>query len=142
MSLVTLAELNDLLAAHAFTRRLGAEVVSVGDGACTLAVPHHPEHLRPGGIVSGPIYMHAADVAFWLAVKTRLGLDDPSVTSSLNTAFLGSARQEGFSCAAQVLRVGGRLIYGVAECAAGSRLLTHHTLTYARPATPRGGSKG
>jgi len=93
MSLVTLAELNDLLAAHAFTRRLGAEVVSVGDGACTLAVPHHPEHLRPGGIVSGPIYMHAADVAFWLAVKTRLGLDDPSVTSSLNTAFLGTARR-------------------------------------------------
>ena len=39
MSLVTLAELNDLLAAHAFTRRLGAEVVSVGDGAWSTCGP-------------------------------------------------------------------------------------------------------
>ncbi len=131
--LVTARALNALLAAHAFTRRLGARVTSVGPGECGLHVPYHPEHDRPGGIVSGQLYMHAADVAFWFAVKTLLGLDDASVTSSLGTAFLGSARAEGFTCSARVLKLGGRLVYGVAECRAGPRVLTHHTLTYARP---------
>jgi len=133
MAAVTVAELNALLAAHDFTRRLDAEVTAVGDGECTLDVPYRPEHDRPGGIVSGQLYMHAADVAFWFAIKTRLGLEDASVTSALNTAFLGSARRERFRCHARVLRLGGRLIYGVAECSSGTRPLTHHTLTYARP---------
>ena len=133
MVAVTVAQLDALLGAHEFTRRLRAAVRAVGDGECTLEIPYHPEHDRPGGIVSGQLYMHAADVAFWFAIKTRLGLDDGSVTSALNTAFLGSARQEGFTCRARVLRLGGRLVYGTAECSSGSRPLTHHTLTYARP---------
>ena len=136
MPAVTPAELAALLDAHAFTSRLRASVARVGDGECELAVPYHPEHDRPGGIVSGQLYMHAADVAFWFAIKTTLGLDDGSVTSQMTTAFLGSAREEGFTCRARVLRVGRRLVYGTAECAAGDRLLTHHTLTYAR-AAPR-----
>ncbi len=131
----TVAELNTLLAAHEFTRRLGAVVAAIGDGRCVLEVPYRAEHDRPGGIVAGYLYMHAADVAFWFAIKTRLGIEDGSVTSAMTTAFLGSACQEGFRCAARVLRMGRRLVYGVAECAAGDRILTHHTLTYARPAS-------
>ncbi len=107
---------------------------AVGEGECTIEVPYHPEHDRPGGIVSGQLYMHAADVAFWFAVKTLLGLEDASVTSQMTTAFLGSARAEGFICRARVLRCGKRLVYGTAECTAGERVLTHHTLTYARGA--------
>jgi acyl-coenzyme A thioesterase PaaI-like protein len=132
---VTVDELNALLAAHEFTRRPGFRVSSLGDGECELAAPYSREYDRPGGVVSGQLYMHAADVAFWLAIKTRLGLKDGSVTSGMTTAFLGSAREEGFSCRARLLRLGQRLIYGEAECSAAGRLLTHHTLTYARPAT-------
>jgi acyl-coenzyme A thioesterase PaaI-like protein len=132
MPLVTVAELNALLRQHEFTRRLGAVVTAVGEGTCTLAVPYRVEHDRPGGILSGQVYMHAADVGLWLAIKTRLGLDDPSVTSAMTTAFLASARQEEVTCVATVLRLGKRLVYGTAECRAGPRLLTHHTLTYAR----------
>jgi acyl-coenzyme A thioesterase PaaI-like protein len=135
MLLVSIAELNELLAAHEFTRRPGFQVTSIGDGECELSVPYSAEYERPGGVASGQLYMHAADVAFWLAIKTRLGLDDGSLTSGMTTAFLGSARREGFSCRARILRLGQRLIYGEAECSAGGRLLSHHTLTYARPAT-------
>ena len=129
-----MAELNGLLAQHEFTRRPGFRVTSAGEGECELAVPYRAEYERPGGIVSGQLYVHAADVAFWLAVKTRLGLDDGSVTSGLNSAFLASAGREPFVCRARVLKVGARLVYGEAECVAGVRLLTHHTLTYARAA--------
>jgi uncharacterized protein (TIGR00369 family) len=126
------SELNRLLDTHDFTRRMGLRVVSLGDGECELAVPYGSEFDRPGGIVSGQVFMHAADVAFWLAIKTRLGLDDASVTSSMTTAFLGSASREALRCHARVLKLGRRLIYGCAECSAGDRPVTHHTLTYAR----------
>jgi acyl-coenzyme A thioesterase PaaI-like protein len=119
MLLTNVAELNQLLEAHEFTRRMSLRVVSLGDGECELDVPYRPEHDRPGGIVSGQVYMHAADVAFWLAIKTRLGIGDASVTSSMTTAFLGSTSREGVRCRATVLK-------------------THHTLTYARMPSAQG----
>lgn len=36
---------------------------------------------RPGGMVSGHVYMAAADVAMWLAIKTRPGLADADLRS-------------------------------------------------------------
>ena len=132
MSWVTVSRLNDLLAEHEFTRRMGMRVLSLGEGECVLEVPYLPEYDRPGGIASGQVYTHAADVAFWLAIKTRLGMDDASVTSSMTTAFLGSVSREPLVCHARVLRLGRRLVYGTVECTAGDRLVAHHTLTYAR----------
>ena len=127
---VSVEELNLLLESLEFTRRYGFRVISAGDGTCELFVPYLPENDRPGGIVSGQVYMHSADVAFWFAVKTRLGTDEEYVTSSMTTAFLGSARGHEFTCHARVIKAGRRLIYGDAECRAGERTLTHHTLTY------------
>jgi acyl-coenzyme A thioesterase PaaI-like protein len=129
-SKATVQELNQLLESHAFTKRYGFRVISAGDGDCELLVPYLPEHDRPGGIVSGQVYMHAADVAFWCAVKTRLGMAEEYVTSSMTSAFLGSARAQEFACHARLIKSGRRLIYGEAECRAGERVLTHHTLTY------------
>jgi uncharacterized protein (TIGR00369 family) len=126
-------ELERLLEATHFTSGRGLRVVSLGDGTCTLRVPFRPAMERPGGIVAGEFYMSAADVAFWCAMKTRLGLDDASTTSHLGTAFLASARSEDFDCMATVLRWGRRLVYGTAECRTlEGKLLTHHTLTYVR----------
>jgi acyl-coenzyme A thioesterase PaaI-like protein len=131
--LVEAADLQALLARHRFSRRLGLKVVELGEGSCTVRVPFRRAFERPGAIVSGDVYMSAADIAFWLAIKTFAGLDDPSVTSHLTTTFLSAARQEPFLCTARVLRRGRRILYGVAECTAGERLLSHHTLTYMRP---------
>jgi len=128
--MVGVEELNRLLESRPFTQRYGFRVVAVGDGTCEMHVPYLAEHDRPGGMVSGQVYMHAADVAFWLAVKTRLGMAEEYVTSNMTTAFLGSARGQEFSCHARVIKAGRRLIYGEAECRAGDKTLTHHTLTY------------
>lgn len=126
-------ELQRLLSEVAFTRNLGFTLSELGDGHCSIRVPFQEAFERPGGIVSGQVFMAAADVAMWLAIKTKLGLTDSSVTAEMKTNFLGSARKEEFRCRAQVLKVGRRLIYGVAECAdSKGRLLTHSTLTYIR----------
>jgi uncharacterized protein (TIGR00369 family) len=128
------AELQRVLEGAAFAAPYGFRVESAGDGECTLVAPFRETHERPGGIVSGPVFMTAADVAMWLAILSRLGPADRSVTSGMTTAFLSAARREDFRCTARIVRVGRRSIYGVAECVAGdSRLLSHHTVTYTRP---------
>jgi uncharacterized protein (TIGR00369 family) len=126
-------DLEQLLAEVAFTRNFGFAVKEIGDGECTLEVPFQAAFERPGGVVSGQVFMAAGDVAMWLAIKTRLGLSDPSVTAEMKTNFLGAARNQGFFCTAKLLKVGRRLIYGTAECTdAHGRLLAHSTVTYIR----------
>ena len=56
-------------------------------------------------IVSGQVFMAAADVAMWLAIKTKLGLADSSVTAEMKTNFLGAAQKEGFCCTAKALKL-------------------------------------
>jgi len=126
-------ELEQLLADVAFTRSFGFALNGIGDGQCSIDVPFQKAFERPGGIVSGQVFMAAADVAMWLAIKTKLGLADSCVTAEMKINFLGRAKKEGFRCTATVLKLGRRLVYGVAECVdSGGRLLTHHTITYIR----------
>ena len=131
---MTAHELQQLLQDVAFTRSYGFSLHAIADGECTLNVQFQEAFERPGGIVSGQVFMAAADVAMWLAIMTRLGKTDTSVTVELQTAFLASARREDFSGTAKILKLGKRLIYGEATCMShAGTLLTHHTITYIRP---------
>jgi len=135
---VTIKQLQRLLSDDtAFTKAYAFVVAAIAPGSCTLEVPHLPHFERPGGIVSGQVYMTAADVAMWLAIKTLRGLDDPSVTSQMQTHFLRSVSREGFTCKAVVRSLGRRTAFGVAECLSlEGQLLAHHTLTYVTPGRP------
>ena len=129
----TPSQLDALLREVAFTRSLGLTVTEVGDGRCKLSVPYRAAFERPGGIVSGQVLMAAADVAMWLAIKTRLGLDDDSVTAHMTTNFLSTVCGVAFTCTAKIVKLGRRLVYGVAECTDGEgRLVAHHAITYMR----------
>ncbi|GAC1550617.1 MAG: hypothetical protein NVS2B7_26700 [Herpetosiphon sp.] len=126
-----------------FLMDYGFELDRIGDGMCTLLIPFAERWARPGGFVSGPLYMAAADVAMWFAVMTRLGPEEQEAdgrvrgaffTSDMQTAFLNAARSEDVVCGATVLKMGRRLIFGVVECRSrDGRLLTHHTLSLVRP---------
>lgn len=130
---VTKDELTQLLASSPFIRSYRFALANAAEGQCTILVPFQDVFERPGGIVSGPVFMAAADVAMWLAIKTKLGLADGSLTAEMKTSFLSGARNEDFHCTARVLKCGRRLIFGLAECVNNrGALLTHHTLTYIR----------
>jgi acyl-coenzyme A thioesterase PaaI-like protein len=116
----TETELRHLLAEVPFTRAYGFRLHAIAPGQCTLDVPFQPLFERPGGIVGGQVFMAAADVAMWLAIMTRLGSSDGSVTAAMTSAFLGAARHEPFRCTARVVKLGRRLVYGVAESVSGS----------------------
>jgi len=126
-------ELQALLDRSRFLRPWGFRVVAVGEGGCTLELPHRRALERPGGIINGPALMAAADCAMWLAIKARIGMEHDALTSELNTAFLSPANGKSVYCTARILKFGKRRIYGVAECHdRKGTLYTHHTLTYAR----------
>jgi uncharacterized protein (TIGR00369 family) len=121
------------LAAAPFNAYFRFRVGALAEGSCTLEVPFHEEFLRPGDVVSGPVFMAAADAATWLAIASLRGTEESWVTADLKTAFLRPARHEPFRCTARLLKVGRQLIYAVADCVRrDSTLLSHHTVTYAR----------
>jgi uncharacterized protein (TIGR00369 family) len=134
---VTLAatrdELERVLASAAFNAHYRFRRGDVGGGECRVEVPFRDEFERPGGVVSGPVFMAAADAAIWLAVLSVRGAAEQWVTVDLTTAFLRAARREPFSCTARLLRTGRQVIYAVAECVRPDGVvLTHHMGTYAR----------
>ena len=132
-------ELERWLATAAFNAYSQFRLHEFGAGECTIDVPFRDEFERPGGAVSGPVFMAAADVAIWLAVVTRGGAEETWVTVDLKTAFLRAARREPFTCTARVLKLGRQLVYAVAECAREDKTpLTHHTGIYARIPDERG----
>lgn len=133
MSRASKAALSALLRNSKFVSQWGFKVVSVSDEACTIAMPFRKALERPGGTVNGPAFMAAADCAMWIAIKRHIGMEHDAVTSELNTAFLNAARRETVYCTGRILKLGKRIIYGVAEChSKAGRIFTHHTVTYAR----------
>lgn len=129
----TREDLEQLLASTRFNSYFRFRVASIGTGECTLDVEFREDFERPGGVVSGPVFMAAADAATWLAILTRRGTHEMWVTADFGTAFLRAARAERFTCRARVLKLGRQLAYGVAECIrADGAILTHHTVTYAK----------
>lgn len=130
---VTEPELSHLLSQVSSIKHYGFQLHSFSAGECSIRVPFQKDLERPGGSVGGQVFMAAADVAMWLAIMTRLGPRDGSVTAEMKTNFLSGARQEDILCQAKILKLGRRLIYGVAECTnPEGKLLTHHTITYIR----------
>lgn len=130
---VTAQEIQAVLLQTPFAKIYNIALASLDDGECALRIPFSKATERPGGIVAGPVYMAAADVAMWFAIMTKLGANAPTVTTELNSTFLSSARQEEIVAKARVLKLGKNQIFGVAECRTlDGKLLTHHTLTYVK----------
>jgi len=130
---VTEAELQKLLGESEFFKVYQYKLYSFGEGECTLEVPYQKLWERPGGVTCGPVFMAVADVTMWFAIMTRLGIAkaEMAVTVEMKTNFLSGAKQDNILCKAKVLKLGRRLIYGVAECMnPEGKLFTHHTLTY------------
>src|SRR5438034_11200997 len=69
-------ELERWLATAAFNTYYRFRLREFGEGECTIDVPFRDEFKRPGGAISGPVFMAAADVAIWLAVVTRRGAEE------------------------------------------------------------------
>jgi acyl-coenzyme A thioesterase PaaI-like protein len=131
----TVHDLQAILDRSPFVRQYGFRVESAAADTSTVFCPGRPDALRPDGIMSGPVFMAAADVAMWMAIIHTLGPDAVSaITVEMKTTFISALKgAQDFRCTANILKAGSRMVFGTADCRdLNGRVLTHHTMTYFR----------
>lgn len=83
-------------------------VEDAGDGWAVARRIQGSEHIRPGGIISGPSVFALADGALAYACSTKIGLEPMAFTSELSIRCLRPAIGSQLRARAEVLSVGRR----------------------------------
>jgi len=112
-------------------------VESVGEKFSRIKWPVSHEDLRPGGTVSGPSLMTAADVALYVAILGEIGIVPLAVTTNLNISFLRKpAPDKDLIAECRLIKLGRTLAMGdVFIYSEGSEQAVAHAVgTYAIPA--------
>jgi uncharacterized protein (TIGR00369 family) len=136
---VSAAELAEMGEEHVpIVGMMAMQVESVLPGRVTIRVPYRDEFLRPGGTISGPVLMAAADFAMYGVVLSLIGRVDLAVTTSLNINFLRRPPPGDVLAKARILKLGRRLAVGEVFLHAGveEELVAHVTATYSIPPQP------
>ncbi len=112
------------------------EIEAIGPMSARVRLKHHPDHLRPGGTISGPSLFALADLALYVAVLAQLGRVPLAVTTNLNINFLRKPAPGDVVGEARLMKLGKRLAVGeVALHSLGqAAMVAHATGTYSIPA--------
>lgn len=104
-------------------------------GYAQIRFPFQEKRLRPGGTISGPTMMAAADTAMYAAILASLGQVAMAVTSNLNINFLQRPQPADLIAEARILKLGKRLAYCEVEisCEGAEDLVAHATGSYSIP---------
>lgn len=111
-------------------------IEAVGPGTATVRIKVGIDELRPGGTVSGPVMMTAADLALYVAILGEVGIVPLAVTTSMTINFL---RKPAANCdiigVCRLLKTGRTLIMGEVSIYSdgGDEPVAHVTGTYAIP---------
>ncbi len=137
---MTLEEVRAFLAEE-FEQVFGADngmtLEAAGGGEAIVRVRPLWRHRRPGGIVSGPTLMTAADAAAYAALLSEGDAAKMAVTTNLSINFLRAAPADAdILTRCRVIKGGKRLAVLEAEATAEGRegMIAHTVLTYAFPA--------
>jgi uncharacterized protein (TIGR00369 family) len=96
-----------------FPQAVGIGVIeALTEDGLRLRVPFRPEYLRPGGTLSGPTLMTAADTSIYFLILARLGPIPLAVTTSLDIHFLRRPAARDLIADARLLKLGKRLAVG------------------------------
>jgi uncharacterized protein (TIGR00369 family) len=122
-----------------FPQAVGVGVIeAVAVDGLRLRVPFRPEYLRPGGTLSGPTLMTAADTAVYFLILARLGPVPLAVTTSLDIHFLRRPAARDVIAEARLLKLGRRLAVGdvLLRVDGDSEPVAQANVTYALPERP------
>lgn len=104
--------MNEYLKTMPFAYENGLRVVEMGDKRAVCKWIHREDQLRPGGYIPGPTQFHLADLCFWFAVFTAIGVEPMSVTMDLSITFLRPAVGGDLMAETKIESVGRSRIYG------------------------------
>lgn len=114
----------------------GIKILHTDDGLAQIVLPFRDWMLRPGGTLSGPAMMTAADVAMYALILSAYGPELLAVTSDLNMRFLAKPQAKDLVATARFLKAGRRLLVmsvDVCNRNAPDALLAQVTGSYVRP---------
>jgi uncharacterized protein (TIGR00369 family) len=111
-------------------------IEEVGRMSATVRLNHHPDHLRPGGTISGPTMFALSDLALYVAILHEIGRVKLAVTTSVTINFLRRPEPADLLGKAKLMKLGKRLAVGeVALYSPGrAEMVAHATGTYSIPA--------
>jgi uncharacterized protein (TIGR00369 family) len=114
-------------------------VAAASEGSLSLAFDPGPQHLRPGGTVSGPAMFGLADVAMYLAILSKIGPEALTVTTNCSIDFMRKP-EPGVRLVAEarVLKLGRVLAVGdvLLRSDGSDAVIARASLTYSIP--PKG----
>ncbi len=101
----------------------------------TIRQPITDAYLRPGGTVSGPALMLAADAALYIAILAEIGPVALAVTTNFNINFLRKPAPNDIIAEAKIHKLGGRLAVGEITLFSEGNPdpVAHATATYSIP---------
>lgn len=113
------------------------EVLSVSPGGARIRFPYDARYLRPGGVISGPTLMAAADTAMYACVLAHVGPDLMAVTTDMTLHFLSRTVAGDITAEATIVKLGRRLVVmavAVRDCHGNETV--HVTGSYMRSSQP------
>jgi len=110
MSRVTVDEVNTFLRSDFSGSSNTCE--EIGGGWAIALFRTSDDHLRPGGIISGPTMFGVCDAALYYACFSVLGISPMTVTSEMSIRFLRAAVGTELRARADLVKVGRRAIIG------------------------------
>ncbi len=78
----------------------------------TVRLVHHPDHLRPGGTISGPAMFALSDLALYVAILHEIGRVELAVTTNVSINFLRRPAPKDLIGKAKLMKLGRRLAVG------------------------------
>ncbi len=101
-----------------------------------VRLAYHPDHLRPGGTISGPAMFALCDLALYVAILSEIGRVKLAVTTSVSINFLRKPAPADLIGKAGLIKLGKRLAVGeVGLFSPGEAdMVAHATGTYSIPA--------
>jgi acyl-coenzyme A thioesterase PaaI-like protein len=83
--------------------------------SATVRLNYHPDHLRPGGTISGPSMFALCDLALYVAILHEIGRVKLAVTTNVSINFLRRPEPSDLIGGAKLLKLGrrrGRALFG------------------------------
>jgi uncharacterized protein (TIGR00369 family) len=111
-------------------------IEEVGPMTAAVRLNYHPDHLRPGGTISGPSMFALCDLALYVAILHEIGRVKLAVTTNVSINFLRRPAPKDLIGRASLMKLGKRLAVGeVALYSPGDdAMVAHATGTYSIPA--------
>ena len=110
-------------------------VEAIGPMRATLRLRYHPDHLRPGGTISGPSMFALCDLALYVAILHEIGRVKLAVTTNVSINFLRRPDPVDLLGEAKLMKLGKRLAVGEVSLYSDGKpdLVAHAVGTYSIP---------